>query len=487
MAASLRALLAPGALTGILEYDDGVHYAASLNLLHGLAPYRDYSFLQPPGIALLLSPFAALGEWLGQPVGMAAARVAIIVVGVATIYVLWNETPARLTPRLMAGSSYALCGSVLIAHRTVLLEPIVNLGAVLALRLLRRGATPDVRRVFWAGVIFGVTTDVKLFAAVYPIVVTGTFLLAQRDGRRAGAHALGALIGFGALFAPFFVLAPVQSIKQVLVVQLQRPSSGGYSTSSRLSDILGLREATLGGSLIAAVALAFIFAVVAAHAMKTIADATFTVVILVSAAAFLRSPSYFTHYASFVMLPVALLVGRAVDQGTQDFRAGRKVLSLTAWLSSGIVAAVMVTGGIRVSGQEEAQSSIRSALDRAKINLSCVFTDSASLAIASNVLRPVDAPCERWVDGRGYALTLLNGRRTKNFYPAGFTRIETWQRQTQDQLTAATALLIRGDPTQLAEWSTETRQYVRAQFHEVARSKEGPAWEIWARTASRGS
>ncbi len=39
-----------------IEYDDGVHYESSALLLHGVLPYRDYTFLQPPGITWLLLP-----------------------------------------------------------------------------------------------------------------------------------------------------------------------------------------------------------------------------------------------------------------------------------------------------------------------------------------------------------------------------------------------------------------------------------------------
>ena len=43
---------------GLGNYDDGVYYSAATALVHGQLPYRDFLLLQPPGIAVLLAPFA---------------------------------------------------------------------------------------------------------------------------------------------------------------------------------------------------------------------------------------------------------------------------------------------------------------------------------------------------------------------------------------------------------------------------------------------
>src|SRR3954463_9184722 len=70
---------------GVLEYDDGVYYAAAKALAHGLVPYRDFTIVHPPLTTVLLVPFAALGGWLGDPVGLAAARVAVVVIAITNI------------------------------------------------------------------------------------------------------------------------------------------------------------------------------------------------------------------------------------------------------------------------------------------------------------------------------------------------------------------------------------------------------------------
>ncbi len=56
LALALRLFLVtrPGFLTsGTVEYDDGVYLGAAMRLLHGALPYKDYAFVQPPGIIVV--------------------------------------------------------------------------------------------------------------------------------------------------------------------------------------------------------------------------------------------------------------------------------------------------------------------------------------------------------------------------------------------------------------------------------------------------
>ncbi len=64
LALALRLFLVtrPGFLTsGTVEYDDGVYLGAALRLLHGALPYKDYAFVQPPGIVVVALPGALVG------------------------------------------------------------------------------------------------------------------------------------------------------------------------------------------------------------------------------------------------------------------------------------------------------------------------------------------------------------------------------------------------------------------------------------------
>jgi len=52
-------------LFGVLEYDDGVYYAAARLLLDSYLPYSDFSIVHPPGVSLVLLPAAVFGYLLG--------------------------------------------------------------------------------------------------------------------------------------------------------------------------------------------------------------------------------------------------------------------------------------------------------------------------------------------------------------------------------------------------------------------------------------
>src|SRR5277367_2955347 len=53
-------LAQPQGLYAVKQYDDGVYFGAAVRLVSGVLPYRDYVFLQPPGIAVLGAPIAWL-------------------------------------------------------------------------------------------------------------------------------------------------------------------------------------------------------------------------------------------------------------------------------------------------------------------------------------------------------------------------------------------------------------------------------------------
>ena len=62
LAVRLFTLTRPGFLTGVSEYDDGVYLGAAIRLTQGAVPYRDFAFVQPPGILLLMTPAALVAR-----------------------------------------------------------------------------------------------------------------------------------------------------------------------------------------------------------------------------------------------------------------------------------------------------------------------------------------------------------------------------------------------------------------------------------------
>ena len=67
------------------EYDDGVYFGASVQLVHGVLAYRDFAFIQPPAITLWLAPVAALSTLTGTAAAMEVARFFVDLVTVTNI------------------------------------------------------------------------------------------------------------------------------------------------------------------------------------------------------------------------------------------------------------------------------------------------------------------------------------------------------------------------------------------------------------------
>jgi alpha-1,2-mannosyltransferase len=69
----LQPILLRGTPFVSLEYDDAVHFFAAEMLTVGRVPYDDYLFMQPPGVILVLLPFAGLAHIGGDSVGFVVA------------------------------------------------------------------------------------------------------------------------------------------------------------------------------------------------------------------------------------------------------------------------------------------------------------------------------------------------------------------------------------------------------------------------------
>src|SRR5215475_8807136 len=73
----------PGYLMGVHEYDDGPYFGSAVSLVHGVLPYRDFIFVQPPGITLLMSPAALLTRLTGTASGLVIGRILTAVASTA--------------------------------------------------------------------------------------------------------------------------------------------------------------------------------------------------------------------------------------------------------------------------------------------------------------------------------------------------------------------------------------------------------------------
>jgi Glycosyltransferase family 87 len=242
-------------LTGITEYDDGVYLGGAVNLVSGAVPYRDFAFVQPPGILLLMAPVALLAKVASVSAAMTAARLLTAVASAACVALAGSLVRHRGTFVILVtcGLLAVYPADISTAH-TLLLEPWMNLLALCGARLaFRRGRLAPPRRLLWAGAAFGLAGAVKYWAVIPALALFVVCLLADgkstgsrraraapaEPGRRAVRFTCGVAAGFALPVLPFAAADPGTFIRSTLLDQASRAGSA-VPESLRLASLTGL-------------------------------------------------------------------------------------------------------------------------------------------------------------------------------------------------------------------------------------------------------
>lgn len=319
VAARLVPLLRGGGLRGYGSYDDSVYFAAALGWVHGRWPYRDFLLLQPPGLVVALSPFAALGHWFGDSGGLAVARLAWMLLGGLTaaglVALLWRTSRSAA---VVAGLFYALFWPASMVERVTDLEGPQNFLLVTALVLLQPFRPP---RASWrarrlaaltAGVALGLALSIKIWE-IAPIIVLAGWLAWKRDRRESGRLGVGVITAVTAVCLPFFLVAPRQMWTMVVADQLNRPWHAGWA--KRLVDSTGtshlLPTSRPGAGL---VIVLLIIAIVVVLACRRPGARLVAALFGVEFGTLLKAPPTYVHYGAFIAPSLAILLGVATAE-----------------------------------------------------------------------------------------------------------------------------------------------------------------------------
>jgi len=311
-AVRLVPVLHGGGMTSFGRYDDGVYYAAADALTFGRLPYRDFVLLHPPGIALVLAPFALLGRLTTDPIGMGSARVAFMAIGacnamlVAAICRRWGRRAA-----ITGGVLYACWGSAIYAEQSTMLEPLGNTALLVALLLLMHPSrASSTRAELVAGAVLGLAVTVKIWY-VAPWAALVVLMLVRRrwaaSARLAGAGVAVASV----VLVPFFALAPGAMVRMVVLDQLGRHTSGP-SRLARLGHVFGLGRGLTNHQPALTQLTAFVVlgvVVLTAFCWADRAARPVVLVLVVNLVVLLASPTFFQHYAALAAAPAAVVVG----------------------------------------------------------------------------------------------------------------------------------------------------------------------------------
>lgn len=426
-------------------YDDGVHFSAAVNLVHGHLPYRDVLFLQPPGVIVAASPFAFLAEAVGDARAFAAGRIAFALIGAlngALVAVALRRF--GLGAVLVGGVLYALSFPALYDERTITLEVIGSTGVLASLVLLDIGARRGTGRWFLlAGVAAGVSIDFKIWYIATFVV------LAVVAGRRILRFVVGGVIAGVVGYVPFFAAAPARMWQQVVQAQLGRPATTGTPLASRLRTILGVASADSTGRIpaltgTAVVAVLLVLVVLLVVAALTLRGARRYVALLaVTAAVLLGSPSFFQHYAVLTAGPLALVAGAGTVRTAELLGRSR---GRRAVLGASVAVALLLAVGVDLRqdlGRSNQKVAPVAALRAGTAGIrGCLVADDPTILIVLNRLTPdLQRGCTVQSDpsGAGYVLVPKGGKQV--FRPAN----PLWQHEFLSYARSADAyLLVRG-------------------------------------------
>jgi alpha-1,2-mannosyltransferase len=469
IALRLGPTLAHGTLRGTLEYDDGVHLGAAIHLLAGLMPYRSFTFVQPPGIVVLLTPFAALARLIGEPDSMAAIRICMALLGAGNALLCARcAAPWGRRAAVAAGVFYAAWPVVVVPERTVLLEPILTagvLGALLVLRRRSRWSTP------LAGLILGLAITVKL--VVLPLVlVIAVFVLARRGWRVAAT--LGSYIGGAVvvLAAPFVAQSPGNAWRMVVADQIGRPGT---------ADPLLVRLGTLDGNvfslsthhgaapLVGGLLMLAIYAA-AIKAPKGLEGAGLWILLLSAALAeVLFAPNFYYHYGALLGGPAAVLAGLGCARVSHLRWKGLATITLAA--------GVFVVCGFACVSLTVSRGAVvnTNALEEFFAHHPCSVATSSLLIAGNDDLRSTQMGCHIPVDAFGTQLDL--GRALGAESPAGEVGVQVI---VPGGVTKSSGVVLEG-PLKIQGWSEGT---IRAFEHRFELSERFGTITTWVPRAS---
>jgi hypothetical protein len=427
-------LTRPGMLTGVTEYDDGVYLGGAIRLTQGLLPYREYAFVQPPGILILMTPAAVVARLSTTAAALGTVRVLSVCASTACVPLAGNLIRYRgvVGTVVTCGFLAAYPDGVWTAH-TALLEPWMNLLCLIGVNAaFSGGRLAGPWRLAWAGVALGFAISVKYWAAVPAAVLLATCLITRRKHRpwRPRACLAGLVIGFAAPVAPFALAAPTTFFRSTVLYQASRVGSyvpislrlthltglvdvfnvnGNFSLAGASDSLaLGLPSPTAGtsvgwlpfaviGAMVAAIGIGYFW-----HWQRPSQLEWFALVTTVLAAtAILSYSAFFYHYTVFVAPWLALAMGGAAACLTDRVIIRRIIVVLAAAASLAVASAevhqlipVHVLGGSQVGEVIPAGS--------------CVVTDQVSNLIS--VDRFDNPPgCPDVIDSLATTLVLSNG------------------------------------------------------------------------------
>jgi hypothetical protein len=478
-------LTRPGYLLGVTEYDDGSYFGSAVRLVHGMLPYRDFVFVQPPGITLLMTPVALLARVIGTDGGLAVARIATMLAGAAGVALAGLLVRHRgvLAALIACGVVAIYPDSVASAH-TLLVEPWLVLFCLAGAVAVFDGdqITDSRRRLIWGGAAFGFAGVVEAWAIIPVLIVLA---LGLRWPRRMAAYLGGVAAGFVIPVLPFAALAPRMFYDSVIVAQV-----GGRINAVRMPLWYRLRQmsgfaneaqvrhlyvvgviAGIIAFVIVACALALLLTRKLPPPIEWFAFASTAAVVAI----FLWPAQFHYHFSGFLVpfvgLSMALPAARAMAavraraDGSGGSRGGRLLL----WTAAGLAVVLLAVG---TWSQAAFESKLEPDAPVAMIAVArqiippgaCVLADNSAYTIVTNRFLSNVPGCPAIDDGTGANYALSNGRGALT----GAGRVPAVAAMWHSAFAHAQYVWLTGLNRRRIAWTPALTAYFEANFAHVA-------------------
>ncbi|MFL6060231.1 MAG: ArnT family glycosyltransferase [Marmoricola sp.] len=409
-----------GGFTQPNGYDPGVYYAGAAGLANGRVPYRDFTFVHPPGIALLEAPFALLGRATTDLTGYVAATIAVVVLASLNAVLVVLVSRAMGLPQraaLVGGLFYALWTNAVGFETTARLEPVGNFFLLCGLLAFHRALLLTGRRADLLGVLAGVGLGAAVCVKLWWLVPVAAYvawqLVVERRFRASLATLAGGALALVVVNLPFFVLARGAMWDSIVRDQLGRQTS--HIPHARIFSYLTVgnwaTDESHAGQVLTIVVGLVVVALMVQRAWRTPVARPLALVLLVQLAQLWFQPIWFTFYSDFTTVALCLLIAAAFgaprpERPEQDAAPWMR----RNWLPSVLVVALAVNLAVIVATWEPGADASptpfpRAALTQALAHVRCVESDQPMGLIQVNALsRSFQNRCPAWVDVVGRRL-----------------------------------------------------------------------------------
>jgi tetratricopeptide (TPR) repeat protein len=507
LAICLYQLTMPNVLFGIHGfsgngYDDGVYLGAAVSFVHGVIPYRDFAFLQPPGVVLLFSPVALIARIAGTRDALAIARCITAAVTALNVLLITRILRARGSVAMVTGGLALACFPLAVAaDHSLLLEPYLVFFSLLGVKLLFDGdSLVTSPRIVAAGVALGFAGAIKIWAIA--VVIAALLVCAPRAKGVAVRLVLGVAAGFALPCIPFFIAAPSNFVHDVVVAQLSRGTSGldGLSVLQRVIDISGVTGITaitpttfLAVAIVAGFSV-FVFLVYGLDYRKL---GRFDILLLVIPALVLvemfSSPEFYDHYAYFPAAFLALLLGAGAEHASALLeracrrlsairpRALRHALPALPAVLAIVAACFLVPEATSYARSYLADSADPSqAIDQAIPRGACAVSDEAILLVDANRYERSNPDCPDMVDPFGMWIAYDHGRPppAPPPFPAAF--VSKWK----SAMNRASYVVLSIPESDYIPWTSELLTWFNEHFTLVSQQPRAYVYRRTTLTAS---